>query len=35
VTGDAAPSIGIAVILALTILYAFRSLAAQPLVAEG
>jgi MFS family permease len=35
VTGDAAPSIAIAVILALTILYAFRSLAPQPLVAEG
>jgi MFS family permease len=35
VTGDAAPSVAIAVILALTILYAFRSLGPQPLVAEG
>jgi MFS family permease len=35
VTGDAAPSIAIAVILALTILYAFRSLAPHPVVAEG
>jgi MFS family permease len=35
VTGDAAPSIAIAILLALTILYAFRSLAPQPLAAEG
>lgn len=35
VTGDAAPSIAIAVILALTILYAFHSLGPQPLAAEG
>jgi MFS family permease len=35
VTGDAAPSIAIAVILALTILYAFRSLGPEPLPAEG
>jgi MFS family permease len=34
VTGDAAPSIAIAVILTLTIFYAFRSLAPEPLVAE-
>jgi MFS family permease len=34
VTGDAAPSIAIAVILVLTILYAFRALAAEPLPAE-
>ncbi|HEY2478990.1 MAG TPA: MFS transporter [Solirubrobacterales bacterium] len=34
VTGDAAPSIAIAVILALTILYAFRSLGPEPAVAE-
>jgi MFS family permease len=34
VTGDAAPSIAIAVILALTILYAFRSLP-EPVAAEG
>jgi MFS family permease len=35
VTGDAAPSIAIAVILVLTILYAFRSLMPQPVAAEG
>jgi MFS family permease len=35
VTGDTAPSIAIAVLLALTILYAFRSLAPEPLAAEG
>jgi MFS family permease len=35
VTGDAAPSIAIAVILTLTIFYAFRSLAPEPLGAEG
>jgi MFS family permease len=35
VTGDAAPSIAIAVLLVLTILYAFRSLGAEPLAAEG
>jgi MFS family permease len=34
-TGDAVPSIAIAVLLALTIFYAFRSLAAPPLAAEG
>jgi MFS family permease len=34
-TGDAAPSIAIAVLLVLTILYAFRSLGPEPLVAEG
>jgi MFS family permease len=35
VTGDAAPSIAIAVLLALTILYAFRALMPQPVVAES
>jgi MFS family permease len=35
VTGDAVPSIAIAVILTLTIFYAFRSLAPEPLAAEG
>jgi MFS family permease len=35
VTGDGVPSIAIAVILVLTILYAFRSLAPQPLTAGG
>lgn len=35
VTGDAAPSIAIAVLLVLTILYAFRALGPQPLAAEG
>jgi MFS family permease len=34
-TGDAAPSIAIAIILVLTILYAFRSLAPEPVVAEA
>jgi MFS family permease len=34
-TGDAAPSIAIAVLIVLTILYAFRSLGPEPLVAEG
>jgi MFS family permease len=34
-TGDAAPSIAIAVLLVLTILYAFHSLGPEPLVAEG
>ena len=32
VTGDAAPSIAIAVLLVLTILYAFRSLGPEPAV---
>lgn len=35
VTGDAAPSIAIAVLLALTILYAFRALMPQPVAAES
>jgi len=35
VTGDAAPSIAIAAILVVTILYAFRTLMPQPLVAES
>jgi MFS family permease len=35
VTGDAAPSIAIAAILVVTILYAFRSLMPQPLAAES
>ncbi|HTT93395.1 MAG TPA: MFS transporter [Solirubrobacterales bacterium] len=35
VTGDGAPSIAIAAILVLTILYAFRSLMPQPVPAEG
>jgi MFS family permease len=35
VTGDAVPSIAIAILLTLTILYAFRSLAPEPLPAEG
>lgn len=35
VTGDAVPSIAIAVILVATILYAFRSLMPQPVAAEG
>jgi MFS family permease len=35
VTGDAAPSIAVAVILVLTILYAFRSLMPQPVAAES
>jgi MFS family permease len=35
ITGDAVPSIAIAVILVLTILYAFRSLMPQPLPAES
>jgi MFS family permease len=35
VTGDAAPSIAIAVLLALTILYAFRTLMPQPVAVEG
>jgi MFS family permease len=35
VTGDGAPSIAIAVILVLTILYAFRSLGPEPVAAEG
>jgi MFS family permease len=35
VTGDAAPSIAIAVLLGLTILYAFRALMPQPVVAES
>jgi MFS family permease len=34
VTGDGAPSIAIAVLLVLTILYAFRSLGPEPMVAE-
>lgn len=34
-TGDAAPSIAIAILLALTILYAFRSLGPEPLAAES
>jgi MFS family permease len=34
VTGDGAPSIAIAVVLVLTILYAFRSLGPEPIVAE-
>jgi MFS family permease len=34
VTGDGVPSIGIAVLLVLTILYAFRSLGPEPAVAE-
>ncbi len=34
-TGDAVPSLAIAALLALTILYAFRSLASPPLVPEG
>jgi MFS family permease len=35
VTGDGAPSIAIAVVLVLTILYAFRSLGAEPVAVEG
>ena len=35
VTGDTAPSIAIAAILVVTILYAFRTLMPQPLVAES
>jgi MFS family permease len=35
VTGDAVPSIAIAIILTLTILYAFRSLAPEPLAVES
>lgn len=35
VTGDGAPAIAIAVILVLTILYAFRSLGPEPVAAEG
>jgi MFS family permease len=35
VTGDAAPSIAIAILLVLTILYAFRSLMPQPVAVEG
>ncbi|HVV89771.1 MAG TPA: MFS transporter [Solirubrobacterales bacterium] len=35
VTGDAAPSIAIAVLLVLTILYAFRSLGPEPVPAQG
>jgi MFS family permease len=35
VTGDAAPSIAIAVLIVLTILYAFRSLGSEPAVAES
>ena len=34
-TGDAAPSIAIAVILVVTIGYAFRALTAEPIAAEG
>jgi MFS family permease len=34
-TGDAAPSIAIAAIIVATILYAFRSLAGEPVVAEA
>jgi MFS family permease len=34
-TGDAAPSIAIAVLLVVTIAYAFRALGPQPLAAEG
>jgi MFS family permease len=35
VTGDGAPAIAIAVVLVLTILYAFRSLGPEPVAAEG
>jgi MFS family permease len=35
VTGDGAPSIAIAVLLVLTILYAFRALGPEPVAAEG
>lgn len=35
VTGDAAPSIAIAIILSLTILFALRTLAPRPAVAQG
>ena len=35
VTGDGAPSVAIAIVLGLTILYAFHALGPQPLVAEG
>jgi MFS family permease len=34
VTGDAAPSIAVAIVLTLTIFYAFRALTPQPVVAE-
>lgn len=35
VTGDGAPAIAVAVVLVATILYAFRSLAPEPVAAEG
>lgn len=35
VTGDGAPAVAIAVILVLTILYAFRALGPEPVAAEG